>query len=82
MPQAVTPDISHAAGIVTTKSSCAITYRLLALGFGRDDGAENDAADDACRNRTAIAATPVPASATPVLHLNDQGIIVGLRLRR
>lgn len=84
MPPAVAADIGPAAGIVAAKALCAVIDRVLALRFIGDHGAENQAADDARRDRASVTtATMVtaPAAMMPVLNLQQQRMAVGLALQ-
>ncbi|HEY5217969.1 MAG TPA: hypothetical protein VIJ17_13865 [Pseudolabrys sp.] len=86
MPPAVAADIGPAAGIVAAKALCAVIDRVLALRFIGDHGAENQAADDARRDRAAVttataAMATAPAAMMPVLNLQQQRMAVGLALQ-
>ena len=79
MPQTIATEISHAAEIVAAITPHAVIDPLLALRLGRDNGAENHTANNTGRNPGAVSTAAV-AMPAPMLHLNDQGIIAGLRL--
>src|SRR5665647_222198 len=88
MPPAVIAEIGLAVGIVAAIALDAVLNTVAALGFVGDDGAEQQAADNPGRNRAAVTAVMATATsvsraaAVPVLRLNKQRAVAGLRLRR